>query len=162
MTQAGVESFGFRHVRPAYRMRGGHYAASVKRLAVSQAPYGIADRSTVQLLGAGQETLALVVQGEPPRLGRTAKGRNSKAAVTLGAASASVERSARNDIASGRFKPLSDTAPVFAGADLMPIRYATASLRLLPGLKPGTVLALIAMGSPVCGLRPVRASRNFT
>src|SRR5690554_7188195 len=38
----------------------------------------------------------------------------------------------------------------------------TASLSALPALKLGTLAALISIGSPVCGLRPVRAARSLT
>jgi len=38
----------------------------------------------------------------------------------------------------------------------------TESFKALPGLKVGSVAALIWIGAPVCGLRPVRAARSFT
>src|SRR5690554_8208653 len=38
----------------------------------------------------------------------------------------------------------------------------TASFSALPALKPGILAALISIGSPVCGLRPVRAARSLT
>lgn len=37
----------------------------------------------------------------------------------------------------------------------------TASFNALPGLKPGTLAALISIVAPVCGLRPVRAARSL-
>ena len=40
--------------------------------------------------------------------------------------------------------------------------YFTASLRALPGLNAGTLLAGISISSPVCGLRPLRAARSRT
>src|SRR5699024_6641024 len=40
--------------------------------------------------------------------------------------------------------------------------FLTASLRALPALNAGTLLAGISISSPVCGLRPLRAARSRT
>ena len=42
------------------------------------------------------------------------------------------------------------------------LNYFTASLRALPGLNAGTLLAGILISSPVCGLRPLRSARERT
>ena len=42
------------------------------------------------------------------------------------------------------------------------VNQLTASFSALPGLKLGTLAALISIGCPVCGLRPVLAARSLT
>ena len=54
------------------------------------------------------------------------------------------------------------TARYRAGGANNPLTQLTESFSALPALKVGTLAALIWIGWPVCGLRPVRAARSFT